>query len=384
MRIIHTSDWHLGQSLYGYDRTEEQRSMLEQICGFVREEKPDALIVSGDIYHTGQPSAAAQKMFTEAVMALHETCPEMTVVIIAGNHDSASRHEVSRTLWATQNVWTIGAVDPDNIDRHIVEVSDRGYVIAIPYLSNMPEGLCRRLLDSVAGRNASGLPVVVAAHITVAGCDFTGHSDVREISVGGIDSVSLAELGIGYDYVALGHIHKPQTVAGSGGRVRYCGSPLPVSFDESYPHSVSLVDMESHGSIPVVRELPVANPHPLVTVPSSGFRKWDDVKALLREFPADVSAYVRLNVEVEGSLPPDASVEARSILGEGRGRFCTINSCRPEVAAALDRSLTVSEFRKMAPLEVARRYAEDRGTPMTDEMVRLFTEAERAVHSEEI
>ena len=99
MRIIHTSDWHLGHILYGYDRSREQRNMLGQIEEIVGKEKPDALVVSGDVYHTGQPSAAVQKMFTEAVMRLHEACPGMEIVITAGNHDSASKHEVSRILW---------------------------------------------------------------------------------------------------------------------------------------------------------------------------------------------------------------------------------------------------------------------------------------------
>ena len=89
MRIIHTSDWHLGHVLYGYDRSREQRDMLVRIEEIVGKEKPDALVVSGDVYHTGQPSAAVQKMFTEAVMRLHEACPEMEIVITAGNHDKA-------------------------------------------------------------------------------------------------------------------------------------------------------------------------------------------------------------------------------------------------------------------------------------------------------
>ena len=120
MRIIHTSDWHLGHILYGYDRSREQKSMLSQIEEIAREEKPDALVVSGDVYHTGQPSAVAQKMFTEAVMRLHTACPEMEIVITAGNHDSASKHEVSRILWETQKVNMIGSVDKENPDKLIL------------------------------------------------------------------------------------------------------------------------------------------------------------------------------------------------------------------------------------------------------------------------
>lgn len=381
MKLIHTSDWHLGHILYGYDRTEEQRAMLRQIESIVKDERPDALIVSGDVYHTGQPSAAVQKMFTEAVMRMHEVCPGMAIVITAGNHDSASRHEVSRILWETQNVNMIGSVDKENLDNLIVEVPGKGFIVAIPYLNerSVPERFCQTLLDKVAEKNTDNLPVILSAHTTVAGSDVTGHEDAREFSVGGIDSIRLDDLGEGYDYVALGHIHKPQTLAGSGGRVRYCGTPLPVSFDEAYAHSVSVVEIRAHGEIPQVREVTMDNPHPLVNIPVSGFGRWEDVKASLERFPKDNPAYIRLNVEIEDSLPPDAVVQARNILTGCQGRFCTINARRPAGGNADRGALTVSEFRSMDPLEVARLYAKDTGVTFSDDLADLFREAEREV-----
>ena len=384
MKIIHTSDWHLGHVLYGYDRSREQKSMLSQIEEIVGKEKPDALVVSGDVYHTGQPSAAVQKMFTEAVMRLHETCPEMEIVITAGNHDSASKHEVSRILWETQKVNMIGSVDKETPEKLIVEVPGKGFIIAIPYVNerSVPEGFCQSLLDKVAERNTENLPVVISAHTTVAGSNFTGHEDIRELSVGGIDSVGLAEFGEGYDYIALGHIHKPQTIAGSGERARYCGTPLPVSFDETYAHSVSVVEIGSRGETPQVREEPVIDLCPLVNIPTSGFGKWDEVKELLKDFPKDNPVYIRLNVEVEDSLPPDAVVEARNILSGGLGLFCTINARRSATGKSDRKALSVSEFRAMEPLEVARLYAEDTGITFTDELVELFREAEKEIEDD--
>lgn len=384
MRIIHTSDWHLGHVLYGYDRSREQRDMLGQIEEIVGKERPDALVISGDVYHTGQPSAAVQKMFTEAVMRLHGACPGMEIVITAGNHDSASKHEVSRILWETQKVNMIGSVDKDNPDKLIVEVAGKGFIVAIPYVNerSMPEGFCQSLLDKVAERNTGNLPVVISAHTTVDGCNYTGHEDIRELSVGGIDSVGLEEFGEGYDYIALGHIHKPQTIAGSGGRARYCGTPLPVSFDESYGHSVSVVEIASHGAAPQIREVPIKTNSPLVNIPSSGFGKWDEVKERLKDFPKDNPAYIRLNVEVEDSLPPDAVVEARNILSGGLGLFCTINARRAASGKSDRKTLSVSEFRAMEPLEVARLYAEDTGITFTDELAELFREAEKEIRND--
>lgn len=385
MKIIHTSDWHLGQSLYKYERTEEQEEALAQIEDLVRQEAPDALVVSGDVYDTPQPSTAVQKLFTRAVMRMHEASPDTVIVITAGNHDSGSKHEVSRVLWETQNVHMIGTVDREDAGAQIVELPGRGFVIAVPYVSErfIAEGFWQRLLDEVASRNGEGLPVVLSAHLTVSGSDFQGHDMVRDSIVGGIDAITVEELGTGYDYVALGHIHRPQTLEGSGGRVRYSGTPIPVSFDEAYPHSVSMVEIPSHGADPVIREVPILNPRPLVTLPTEGFAPWDEVKRLALAFPKDRPAYIRLNVEVEDSLPPDALAEARSIFADGEVLFCLLNPRRKKEAEAERTTLSVSEFRAMEPVEVARLFARESGREFDDELETLFNEVVSEVKESE-
>lgn len=385
MKIIHTSDWHLGHTLYGKDRWEEQTAMLSQMEEIVREEAPDALVVSGDIYQNGQPSIAVQKQFTEAVMRLHTACPAMEIVITAGNHDSASKHEISRVLWETQHVHMIGHADKENPDAQVVEVPEKGFVVAVPYLDDrkVPEGFYQGLLDAVAERNAEGRPVVLSAHLTVSGSDFRGHEDVRDVTVGGIDSIEISELGSGYDYAALGHIHRAQTLSGSDGRVRYSGTPLPVSFDETYCHSVSVVEIASHGAVPVVREVEIKNPRPLVNLPKEGFGSWNEVKALVKDFPKGNPAYIRLNVEVEDYLPPEAKMEVETILGGGEARLAVINTRRKASASSERKSVTVSEFRSMEPLEVAKLYAKDSGIEFTPELETLFKEVESLVREDE-
>lgn len=381
MKIIHTSDWHLGHALYGYNREEEQAAMLRQIEEIVRDEAPDALVVSGDIYHTGQPSAAVQKMFTEAVMRIHQASPEVVIVITAGNHDSASKHEVTRVLWETQNVYMIGQADKENPEAQTVEVPGKGYIVAVPYMSDrkVPEGFYQGLLDAVKEKNPNGLPVVLSAHLTVSGSDFRGHDDARDYMVGGIDSIELDELGTGYDYAALGHIHHAQTLEGSDGRVRYSGTPIPVSFDETFTHSVSVVDIESHGAVPEVREVEIHNPHPLVNLPADRFGSWEEVKELLKAFPLDNPAYVRLNVEVEDFLPPDAKTEALSILEPGQGKLCIINTRKKRSEAGERKNMSVSEFQAMEPMDVAKLFAADSGIEFTAEMEEMFREVEHEV-----
>ena len=377
MKIIHTSDWHLGHNLYGHDRREEQSRALRQIEDLVRQEAPDALVVSGDIFDSPQPSSSVQTLFTEAVMRMHLACPGTAIIITAGNHDSGARHEISRVLWETQGVHMIGTINREDTGEQIIELPGKGYVIAVPYSSErlLPDGFWQGLLDQVATRNGAALPVVLSAHLTVSGCDFRGHDGAKDFSVGGIDALDLDKLGTGYDYVALGHIHKAQTVGGSDGRVRYSGAPVPVSFDENCPHTVSVVEIASHGAVPDIREIPIENPLPLVTLPSEGFAPWEEVRRLLLAYPADHPSYVRLNVEVEDTLPPDAIAEARKILSGGEGRYCLVNARRRTVAAAERAGLSVNEFREMDPVEVVRLYARESGIAFDRDLEALFLEA---------
>lgn len=376
MKILHTSDWHLGHTLYNYDRSEEQQAMLEQIAGIVEEQKPDLFLLCGDVFHTSQPSAAVQTMLTEGLVRIHQACPQMTIVMTAGNHDSSSKHEIFRTPWRALNVYAIGQLSNS---QHIIEMPGKGYVVAIPYAyeRNIPEGLFQRLLDEVAERNVEGLPVIMSAHTTVKGCDFSGHDNATEMSVGGIDAFELAQLGEGYDYLALGHIHHGQFVHSGKHNVRYCGTPLPVSFDENYTHSVSIVEIERHGDTPTVHEIEIQNPRPLVTLPTNGMATWEEAKELLLKFPDDIPAYIRLNVEIDDFLPVEANAEATSLAEKKQCRYCCINAKRKGAspgASGLTHSLTVQEFQSEAPIVIARRYAEYGGVNFDNDMQSMFNE----------
>lgn len=384
MKILHTSDWHLGHTLYNYDRTEEQQAMLEQMVGIVDSEKPDVFLLSGDVYHTSQPSANAQTMLSEALVRIHTACPEMTIVMTAGNHDSPSKHEIFRTPWRTLNVYAIGQLEKEDMDNHIVEVPGKGYVVAVPYASehNLPDGFFQQLLDRVAEQNEEGLPVVLSAHTSVRGCDFTGHDHATELTVGGIDAMDLARMGEGYDYLALGHIHHEQFVHSGKHNVRYSGTPIPVSFDENYPHSISMVTIDRHGDTPKVEKIEIENPRPLVTLPTEGFATWDEAKELLADFPADIPAYIRLNVEVEGFLQAGAVSEAEKLTDGKRCRFCFINAKRKNDTTSEAKTMTVQEFKSEEPIEIAKDIAAQKGVPFDDEMTAMFNEALMKVDEE--
>lgn len=149
MKILHTSDWHLGHTLYNYDRAEEQQAMLEQMVSIVEEQEPDVFLLCGDVYHTPQPSAAVQTMLSDGLVRIHEANPQMTIVMTAGNHDSGTKHEIFQTPWKALKVYAIGQLEKEDLDEHIIEVSGKGWIVAVPYANerNIPEAF----LPTVAG-----------------------------------------------------------------------------------------------------------------------------------------------------------------------------------------------------------------------------------------
>lgn len=384
MKILHTSDWHLGHSLYNHDRTEEQASMLEQMADLVHKEKPDAFLLSGDVFHTDQPSAAVQRMLADALVAIHNAHPAMTIVCTAGNHDSASRHEVFRLPWLSLNVHSIGQLSKDNPERHIISIPGKGFVVAVPYCyeRNIPEGFFQQLLDRVQELNALHLPVIMMAHTTMENSDLKGHDFKRSFTTGGIETMSISQAGRGYDYLALGHIHHAQWVKGGNHRVRYSGSPLPVSFDENYEHSVSIVSIDAQGNELDLHTISIENPHPLVNLPSTGFAQWEKVKELLKDFPSDIPAYIRLNIKHQDFLPPTALDEAVKLTEGKRCRFCLINLEKVEREEADGETLTIQQFQEESPLEIARMFAEQEGKSFDEDLIELFNQAVNTLDEE--
>ena len=393
-KIIHTSDWHLGQNFYGYDRSEEQADFLRQLVDIVRQQQPDALLVSGDIFHTAAPSSAAVTLYVNAMLDIHNACPKMAIVVIAGNHDSASRLQCDSRLWELAGVRVLGGIARDSegladLDRHIIHVKDKGIVAAVPfaYPASFPlvndehVGSDQRqpvyfqsLLDHVNAQNPAQLPVVLMAHLAVNGSDFTGHE------VGMMECVEVGVLGNGYDYAALGHIHRPQDVSE---RARYCGTPLAVSFDEQCEHSVSIVEIDAHGSMPRVTTERIENIKPLRTIPAGPPVDFEAALEQLQVLVPDERAYVRLNVLVDRYLPNGAQERAALAVADKQCRFCEIKKTAIVEVSHAVRQMTMEEFNHKHPIEVAQQfYLEKYQREMTDEEKEMFNYVYQLVQEE--
>lgn len=323
MKIIHTADLHIGQIIYQhYDRVDEHEQFFSQLSQWCQEEKPDALIVSGDIFDIQQPSATTTRWFTEHFVNLSRLIPQMTIVITAGNHDSASRLESSSALWKLTNTHIVGlSPSPDFLDReerwqedYIVRLSD-GYIVALPYISNPRTEVIQSILDYVAKDNKEMLPVVMTSHQTLVGTDATGH----DFEIGTIRAFPLEAFGEGYDYLALGHIHKPQTIGHPedwasetvvypSPVARYSGSPLHVSCDEAYPHSVTVVEVDRRNGPVTIRQKRIHQLRHFYTLPIDGssFESSEEAIEAVRDFAKEKgSGYIRLRVDCVTQLPPN-------------------------------------------------------------------------------
>ena len=280
MRILHTSDWHLGQHFMGKTRQAEHRAWCDWLVQTVQVQQADALIIAGDIFDTGTPPSYAREQYNDFILQMHGTGCQL--VILAGNHDSVAMLNESKSLLAQLNTQVISSV-ADNLDEQVLVLKQRNgeigaLVCAIPFLrprdiqrsqagqsaqekqSDLQQAIAEHYAQLFAQAEAKraeldvNVPIVGTGHLTTVGVSLT--ESVREIYVGSLTAFP-TDAFPAFDYLALGHIHRPQKVAGLE-HIRYSGSPIALSFDESKQQKQLLqVDLDSTGLLGVeVIEIP--------------------------------------------------------------------------------------------------------------------------------
>ena len=401
MKIVHTSDWHLGQEFYSYDRMEEHQSFFNQLKEIVAAEQPDAMVVCGDIYHNATPSNAVMRMFSDYLLQVSEVCPSMKIIVTAGNHDSSSRLEVTRNLWQRVNVEVLGKVEKNDgvvdFNRHIITVNDKdgnavGVVVAVPHIypqsiplvsediprEDRQKAFWEAMNNVLRERNTTNAPVVMMAHAAISGSETKGH----DLSRGGLDYMDIKDIPVDYDYLALGHIHYAQNV--NGKRARYCGTPIPVSFDEDYEHSVTIVELNK-GSEPEIKTIAIANPIPMKTIPSQAASE-EEALAALKELNNQEKAYVRLNVKRGGLVSTRLREEAFNIVNGTELRFCTIKWEQVETTEGVAemKKYALEDIQQISSIEVAKQhYLNKMACDMPKELLELLEQVVREVNTKE-
>ncbi|MEW2221793.1 exonuclease SbcCD subunit D [Streptomyces sp. NPDC006990] len=272
MRLLHTSDWHLGRSFHRVSLLDAQRAFLDHLVATVEERAVDAVLVSGDVYDRAVPSLAAVEMFDRTLSRLADL--DVPTVMISGNHDSARRLGVGAKLLGRAGVHL--RTDPRECGTPVfLEPADGGGPVAVYGVPYLEPSLVRETLGAEGGGHTAvlraatdriradlaarpaGTRSVVLAHAFVAGAEVCDSE--RDITVGGVASVP-ASVFEGIDYVALGHLHNCQALSA---RIRYSGTPIAYSFSEAgHPKSMWLVDLGPSGE-PAAERLPCPVPRPL-------------------------------------------------------------------------------------------------------------------------
>ncbi len=258
LRMIHTSDWHLGRSLYDRKRHGEQEAFLDWLADTMEKERTDVLLVCGDVFDSSTPGNTAQALYYRFLCRIaRSSCRH--VVVVAGNHDSPAFLEAPKPLLKALNIHVSGFAAADPRDEVLVLRDDNGepemVVGAVPYLRDRDvrtveagestADKCRKLAEGVAAhyrsvcaaaeeeraRMIQPVPLVLTGHLFAAGGKVTEGDGVRELYVGALARVGADAFPAEADYVALGHLHAAQAVGGDE-RSRYCGTPYPLGFGE--------------------------------------------------------------------------------------------------------------------------------------------------------
>ncbi len=352
MKILHTSDWHLGRSLYGRNRYEEFTAFLDWLAETIERERVDALLVAGDVFDIGTPSNRAQELYYRFLCRVASSCCRH-VVVIAGNHDSPSFLNAPKELLRALNVHVVGSMD-SALENEVIEILDcegaeinvakSAIVCAVPYLRDkdirtvepgetidtknekLVAGIRKHYQDVVAlaeqkrassdQKSAiknlqskiknSSVPIIAMGHLFTSGGKTVVDDGVRELYVGSLAHVGVDIFPAAVDYVALGHLHVPQVVGGVE-HIRYSGSPIPMGYGEAGQEK-KVVIVTFDGNRPDIQEITVPCFQELLRIVGS----LDDILAKITDLKKEQSS-AWLEIEYTGR---DGVASLREMLDE--------------------------------------------------------------------
>jgi len=317
-RLLHTSDWHLGQHFYGKSRAAEHQQFLNWLLKQVTEHQVDAVIVAGDIFDTGTPPSYARELYFDFIVKLHQL--NCQLLVLAGNHDSVAMLSESKGILSQLSCRVIANVS-DDINEQVISINDhqgklQAVVCAIPFIRP------RDIVNSQAGQSSGdkqqalqhaitthyqtlftqaqqlaekNVPIIATGHLTTVGVQTS--ESVRDIYIGTLEAFP-SNAFPDADYIALGHIHRSQKVAKSE-HIRYSGSPIPLSFDEANQNkSVLLAEFEGN-QLSTVNEIVVPRFQAMAMIKTDLAHLAADVKELTEQLElGSVDEKIWLDIEI--------------------------------------------------------------------------------------
>ncbi len=323
LRILHTSDWHLGQKLLHRDRKEEHQLALDWLLELIIQEKVDVVIVSGDIFDITNPPNVARKMYYNFLTKLvNSSCRYL--VVTGGNHDSPSMLEAPKELLRAFNFWIFGSI-PEKREDQLIEITDEQgnlqcVIAAVPFLrdrdlsygQSMEGGLDRlerirkglahhyqELGQLIEKQFPDSIPIIGTGHLYASGAQASDKQD--NIYIGDKENIEVEQFPKVFDYIALGHIHRAQSIGGNDA-VRYSGSLIPLSFSETKDEKgVYLVDFNGKKieniefkTVPVFRRLKTIQGN------------LEEIEEKLKKFEAkerSLTPWIEVIVETDAMIP---------------------------------------------------------------------------------
>jgi exonuclease SbcD len=428
LRLLHTSDWHLGHTLHGRDRRLEHQRFLAWLLDALVDARADALLIAGDVFETANPPASALADFGEFLAAARERLPKLDIVVIAGNHDSAGRLDAMSPLLRFGNIHVIGALPRRedghvDVDRLLFPLRDAtgeiaAWLAAVPFLrvSDLPQQLgssasredgievdedplvrgvaaiYAQALAAARGRATPEHALIATGHLYMRGGAVSELSE-RRILGGNQHAIPRSMFepddgGRGWGYVGLGHLHLAQAVEQSE-LVRYCGSPIPLSLSEAdYIHQVLLASFEGPELV-VCQTLEIPRTVDMLRVPAERPGRLDEVLFELQHLSLDAGLepdrWPWLEVRVLLDEPqPDLRARIDRVLRARPVRLLKITLARAGVGGSLADFPNRRELERIDPQQVfidcyERSYAER----PDDELLAAFHELREAVEREE-
>ncbi len=406
MRLLHTSDWHIGRTLYGRKRYEEFEAFLHWLAETIQGDGIDALLVAGDVFDTSVPSNRAQELYYRFLCRVAAS-PCRHVVVVAGNHDSPSFLNAPRELLKALNVHVIGSASENPEDEVLVLRDGRDtpelIVCAVPYLRDRDirvaeagesvEDKERKLIEGIRGRYAAvaaiaerkkielgaDVPVVAMGHLFTDGGQTVDGDGVRELYVGSLAHVTAGIFPENLNYLALGHLHVPQNVNGSG-IMRYSGSPLPMGFGEAMQRkSVCRVEFHSRAASVQLMDVPVFQKlervkgdwdgisRRILELSAAGSRAWLEVVYEGDEVMGDLRE--RLDAAVSGTQMEILRVKNSRVIDRVLGRIHEEETLEDlDANEVFERCLAVHDVPEQQRPELLRAYGEALSSLYEDEV----------------
>lgn len=414
IRVLHTADWHLGQTFFGYDRVEEHTHFLDWLAHELKENKIDVLLIAGDVFDVSNPSAISQRMFYHFIRRVTEENPKLQLVVVAGNHDSAVRLEAPLPLLQEMRTEIKGLVRRHegeiDYDHLIVELKNcegevEALCLAVPFLRQgdypviqtdgnpYAEGvreLYARLQERALQRRKNGQALIAVGHLQATGSEIAERDFSERTIIGGLECVSPDVFTEQIAYTALGHIHKSQRVSGRE-NVRYAGSPLPMSFAErDYHHGVVIVtlaegwmvEIEKREYTPLVRLLSV--PRGKATTPEEVLEELAHLPMVSEEFKEENPHFPYLEIKVLLTEPePMLRQQVEEAIADKAVRLARIVSVyRQAEENTLEEEVLAAGLQEMNPLQIVKATFENTyQSEMPEELELLFQEAVREANT---